>query len=170
MAAGAPIARARMGVANPMGDVFRLVVQHVGDHICSFVEGNVVLARRFCPPPRNESFIVMNPEYAEAVYISAMTEGCWRSRVVYCENDEDGGFCELCGIRSMDLAVHDIWFFSKVVYLEMDTLPYTPEVNEMIREAMVGDASMVQERLCCDICRLCCMAEVMGAFGLSTRM
>ena len=101
----------------------------------------------------------MNPEYAEAVYISAMTEGCWRSRSVSREADEYGGFCDLCGIRSMDLRVHDIWFFSKVVYLEMDTLPYTPEVNEMIREAMVEDESMVQERLCCDICRLCCMAE-----------
>ena len=170
MATGAPIARTRMGVANPMGDVFRLVVQHVGDHICSFVEGNVVLARRFCPPPRNESFIVMNPECAEARHISAMTEAWWRYRAVYCEADEYGPFCQLCGIRALDLAVRDIWFFSKVVYLEVDTLPYTPEVNEMIGEAMVGDASMVQERLCCDICRLCCRKDVMGAFGLSTRM
>ena len=151
-----------------MGDAFRLVVQHVGDHICSFVEGNVVLARRFCPPPRNESFIVMNPEYAEVEHISAMTEGCWRSRSVSREADEYGGFCELCGIRSMHLAVHDIWFFSKVVYLEVDALPYTPEVNEMIRKAMVEGQSMVQQRLCCDVCRLLCLVE--RTFGLSTRM
>ena len=78
-----------MAVVNRMGDLFQQVVENAADRICRF-EGNRMLARRFCPPPRHRDFIVVDVHYGHSLNIAAITEAAWRVRADRGRADADG--------------------------------------------------------------------------------
>ena len=159
MAADAPILRRE--VDNHDFEVPAFLPPLIRDHICSLV-GDIMVARRFCPPASARTFIVMHLEYATpSENIAAITEAQWRVRTDHGDADAIGEVCELCGIRTDTLMAGRILLFSIPMHREVDTLPLNKKVMHMIDKAMyergcppgVGEGqTRYEERLCCFRC------------------
>ena len=155
MAADSPLVRNR--VDNP--DFLPAVVR---DLICSLL-GDILLARRFCPPACARTFLVMEHHYANDENMAAITEAEWRKMHTYIDEDEFGEYCELCGLRQETRFRHAFNFFTIHMHREVDILPYKDMVTSMIENAMEQEGRAVaggrdghvcrEERLCCFQCR-----------------
>ena len=148
MAADSPLVR--NGVDNP--DFLPAVVR---DLICSLL-GDILLARRFCPPACARTFLIMEG-------VAAITEKEWRARIDTLNEHLTGQICELCGIRTNNWRRRAFCFFTIPMHREVDILPYNDMVTSMIENAMEQEGRAVAggrdghvcraERLCCFQCR-----------------